>query len=92
LKNAGGDSLKRMIALALVIVVFMFATTIATAASIPEIKPSNRTSGMENDVVPFGDPIGGGPPVYLATRLTEDHREHPYERKVKPYKFQRTQL
>ena len=57
--------MKRIIALALVLVVFMFAITIATAASIPEIKPSNRTSSMENDVVPFGDPIGGGPPGLL---------------------------
>ena len=57
--------MKRIIVLALVLVVFMFASTIATTAiSIPKTSILDRTFSIKN-VVPFGDPIGGGPPGVL---------------------------
>jgi len=63
LKYRGGDFLKRIIVLALVFVALMFTTTIATATiDIPTINTLNQTLSIENDVVPSGDPIDGGPP------------------------------
>ncbi|MFQ5836660.1 MAG: hypothetical protein ACE5HG_02290 [Candidatus Bathyarchaeia archaeon] len=53
--------MKRIIALALVLVVFMFATTIATATiSIPEINIDQALSTEKK--IFMGDPIDGGPP------------------------------
>jgi len=53
--------LKRIIVLALVLVVFMFATTIATATiSMPEVNIDQALS-TEKSIL-YADPIDGGPP------------------------------
>lgn len=59
--------MKRMIVLAFVLVVFMFAATIVVPTismprSVSKINRLDQTLSIE-DAVPYGDPIDGGPPA-----------------------------
>lgn len=62
--------MERIIVLALVFVVSMFATTIAVVTiSIPEIN-TDQASSTEKNVL-YGDPIDGGPPGRIAGAESE---------------------
>jgi hypothetical protein len=69
--HAGGDRLKRIIVLSLILVASMFAmmfvtTAIATAIiSIPKTNTISYHALPAGNVQPLGDPIDGGPPGFI---------------------------
>ena len=68
---AGGDRLKKIVVIALILLASMFITIFATTAiatattSISRINATSDQTQHAQKVNPLGDPIDGGPPGSL---------------------------